>query len=161
MTGIGIPADGVTTIVNEVRRYGQAGVETGAMLLAPVGERQVDVVALLGERGIERHPDHLVVSGVALASLFNWAEDRAARVLAQLHSHGLSARMSLTDRRFGLTIEGFTSAIVPEAAGPAADPNRWGWWTFRGGRWESSEPAQVVDGPCVTVVFDEDGVRDG
>ncbi|HVA85474.1 MAG TPA: hypothetical protein VNF73_04035 [Candidatus Saccharimonadales bacterium] len=156
-----IPVGGLTTILTDVRLYGQAGLETGAMLLGRMGEQQVDIVALLGERGIERHPDHLVISGVALATLFDWADDRDARVLAQLHSHGLSALMSVTDQRFGLTVEGFTSAIVPEAACPPADPSRWGWWMFRGGLWEPSAPARVAEGSCLTVVFDESGVRDG
>ncbi len=159
--GMVIPVGGVTTILADIRLHGRAGLETGAMLLGRMSERQIDIVALLGDRGIERHPDYLVITGVALATLFDWADDRGAQVLAQLHSHGLSARMSVTDQRFGLTVEGFTSTIVPEAACPSADPSRWGWWTFRGGRWEPSEPARVAEGSCLTVVFDESGVRDG
>jgi len=161
MTNIVLPEDGLTTILGDVGHYGKAGLETGAFLIARLDEQDVDTVALLGDQGIERHPDYLVISGVAMAALFNWADDHESRVVAQLHSHALEARMSVTDKRFGLTVEGFTSAIVPYAARPTADPNRWGWWTFRGGGWVSAQPAQLAKGSCHTVVFDEGGVRDG
>ena len=78
--GMVIPVGGVTTILADIRLHGRAGLETGAMLLGRVGEQQVDIVALLGEPGIERHPDYLVISGVALATLFDWADDRGASV---------------------------------------------------------------------------------
>ncbi len=130
------------------------------MLLGRAGQA-VDIVALLGDDGIKRRPDRLVISGLALAILFDWADDHDLRVLAQVHSHGMSARMSVTDKRFGLTVENFISAIVPEASSPPDDPSRWGWWTFHSGGWMPNEPARAVAGSCQTIVFDESGVWDG
>lgn len=161
MTALLLPATAVDTILGDVVRYAGQGIETGAFLMSRGTDRTTNVVALLGEAGIERRPDQLIISGLALALLFDWAEAAGIRVLAQVHSHGSLARMSTTDERFGLTVEGFTSAIVPNAKRPPADPSRWGWWRFRDGRWHAAKAPGPTIVATETVVFDEAGVRDG
>jgi hypothetical protein len=67
--------------------------------------------------------------------------------------------MSETDRRFGLTVEGFIAAIVPYARTATSRPDAWRWWVFRHGRWSSMDPAAVGDGEVRVIRFDEAGVH--
>ena len=97
-----------------------------------------------------------------LATLFDWADDHGARVLAQLHSHGLSARMSVTDQ--ALRTDGRGLHQHDRSRGRRARRR-----TLADGmvdvRWRTvgaSGPARVAEGSCLTVVFDEsEAVRDG
>lgn len=161
MTGLEVPAAALARLLADVVRFGDNGLETGAMLLSSRRDRHADVLALCGEHGIERRADQFVISGAALAQLFDWTDEAGARVVAQVHSHGGLARMSPTDRRFGLTVEGFTSAIVPHFGRPPNDPAAWGWWRFQDQVWVPSDPGSAVAAPSRTVIFDEEGVRAG
>lgn len=135
MTQLELATDALIRLIGDVVRFGGDGQETAAILLSSRHDRHADILALCGERGIERRPDQLVISGAALALLFDWADEVGAQVIAQVHSHGGLARMSPTDRRFGLTVEGFTSAIIPYFAEPPDDPSAWGWWRFQERAW--------------------------
>lgn len=68
--------------------------------------------------------------------------------------------MSPTDQRFGLTVEGFTSVIVPRWSAPSLEPADWGWWRFTNGRWLAVGAPQPVESEATILVFDEQGVRD-
>lgn len=155
-----LPWRGIDAIVDDVRRHGGRGVESGMFVLAAgaVGGA-VDTVALLGERGITRHPDQLIISGRTLARLFEWADGEGRVVLGQLHSHRQRAFMSETDRRFTLTARGFTSVVIPFAATASPEPRRWGWWCFDGSQWRVTSPASVAVAPVRIVVLDEEGVH--
>ncbi len=154
-----LPARGVDAIVEDARRYGACGVESGAFLLGPLtADGMVDTIALLGRRGITRHADHLVISARALGHLFERADREGRQVLAQLHSHRREAFMSETDERFTLTVRGFTSGVIPFAATASPEPSRWGWWRFDGSRWRVSSPAGVAVTPVQILVLDEGGL---
>ncbi len=154
-----LPSSAVSAITDDVIRFGRQGLETGAFLLAdPNQPARIASVALLGTAGIDRRRDQLVISGLALARLFDWADEAGLVVRVQLHSHLFEALMSPTDERFGLTVEGFISAIVPDSAAPSREPEDWGWWRFSSGRWVPTDPAHVTTEVIPTVCVDERGV---
>lgn len=156
-----LPDAAIAAIVDDIHFFGVIGVESGGWLLASEDEpERIRHVALLGETGIVRRPDQLIVSGKAIAVLFDWAVVERLVVRAQVHSHGREAFMSETDRRFGLTVEGFIAAIVPFARIATSRPDAWRWWEFRDGRWSSTDPAAVGDGEVRVIRFDEAGVHD-
>jgi hypothetical protein len=159
VSGLRIPDAAVAVITDDVLRHGRQGLETGAFLLAEAEDPDhVRIVALLGTAGIQRLEDKLVISGTVLARLFDWAEEAGLVVRAQIHSHRFEAWMSPTDERFGLTVEGFTSAIVPDSSAPSALPGHWGWWLFTSGRWISTDAAELTVGTAQVVCVDEGGV---
>ena len=158
--GLRLPRTAIDTIVEDVRRHGAIGLESGAWLMASESDPTlVTHIALLGDRGILRRPDQLIVSGKALALLLDWADRGALVVRAQVHSHGREAFMSDTDRRFGMTVEGFIAGIVPWARVASTVVDDWRWWTFKQGEWSTRLAPETTDDAVLTVEFDEDGVR--
>jgi hypothetical protein len=155
-----LPAESVPAITAEVRRYGRLDLETGGFLLGPEAEpTRIEVIALAGDRGIERAWGLFRVSGRAVERIFAWAEERALRIPAQFHSHDRGARLSPLDRREGFNVRGFISCVVPSYRTPPTDPGAWGWWWFDGTAWVHA-PGPVLRADEVTVVtFDEAGVR--
>jgi hypothetical protein len=160
VTGLLLPVSGIETIVRDIRHFGAAGVESGSWLTASERDPDhIDGVALLGARGIVRRPDQLIVSGKAMARLLDWADRKALVVRAQVHSHGREAFMSETDGRFGLTVEGFIAAIVPDARIASASVADWRWWEFEQGAWSTRLAPATTNRAIQVVEFDEDGVR--
>ncbi len=159
--GLQMPSEAGHRIAAEVSEYGASELETGFFLLARNDDPDaVDVLALCGTAGVSRHALQFTITGRAMAVLFEWAEASGLRVVAQVHSHLFHARMSPTDERFGLTVTGFRSAIVPNAAHASGRPSDWGWWQFGRGRWDRSlAPTAVDDLRSRVVQFDEAGVR--
>lgn len=155
-----VSASAVAAIVEDVATWGRHGVETGGFVLARADPCLGDTVILLGRNGIIRRPDQLVISGEALAVLFDYAAEHEMVVACQVHSHQFGPRMSPTDQRFGLTVEGFTSVIVPRWSAPSLEPADWGWWRFMNGRWLAVGAPQPVESEATILVFDEQGVRD-
>jgi hypothetical protein len=149
----------VQGIVDDVASWGRHGVETGGFILTRADPRLGDTVILCGETGITRRPDQLVISGEALAVLFDYAAEHDMVVACQIHSHQFGPRMSPTDQRFGLTVEGFTSVIVPRWSAPSIDPGDWGWWRFTEGRWLAAGAPHSVEAEAMVLVFDERGVQ--
>lgn len=155
---------GIDAIVSEVRRYGRSaprGVETGGFLVGEASHSEViAVVAMAGERGIERSRGVFRISAAAIDMLFEWADKHALRIPAQFHSHEMGGVLSDIDRREGFNVRGFISCVVPEYREPPQDANRWGWWRFDGGRWLTAGPAVAMAGQIAVVTFDEDSVRE-
>ncbi|HUF84619.1 MAG TPA: hypothetical protein VMQ81_08530, partial [Acidimicrobiia bacterium] len=87
-----------------------------------------------------------------------YANEHDLWIPAQYHSHGLGAFMSECDLEHGLSVEGFTSTIVPFFANPPGDPRAWGWWRFDGD-WSPIAAPLRGHGEVARVTFDEDGVR--
>jgi hypothetical protein len=138
-----LPTPAAAAMIDDVTRYGQLGVETGAMLLASRGSDIVSAVALLGTDGVIRRAGLFVVTMPVIDQLFTFAEDNDLRVRAQLHSHQNQAFLSPTDRNGNIRILGFSAAVVPTFADPPANPDRWGWWTYDGSEWIISAPATL------------------
>lgn len=155
--GLVLAAAGAQAIVADVARYGRAAVETGGFMLAAAGSDVVSAIAAAGTKGVVRHRDLFQVSEFALDALFAYAEERRLWIPAQYHSHGLDAFMSECDVEHGLSVAGFTSAIVPFFADPPGDPSAWGWWRFHG-EWISIASPIAATGDVAVLRFDEDGV---
>lgn len=159
MIQLHLGADAVEAMVTDVARYGALGVETGSLLLTPLGDPTVTVLALAGTAGIERHPDLLVFSSAALNPLFSYAEDNGLQLRAHVHSHMHDAFLSHTDKTGNIRMPGFIASVIPTFATPAQDPATWGWWTFDGGDWTPSEPAIMTTHTTEVITFDADGIH--
>jgi len=159
MTGFELSADVATAVAETVREVGESLGETGGFLLGSEGSDAVSVLALAGDRGISRRRDLFMVSGAALATLFEWADERSLTIFAQWHSHRRGAFLSLTDLEYGLNVPGFHSAVVPFYRKPSHDFLDWGWWTYEAGKWTATRPARYsTEDEFLQVTFDEEGV---
>jgi hypothetical protein len=154
-----ISASVVQAIVGDVARWGRRGVETGGFVLTRSDPCLGDILIACGTAGITRRPDQLIISGEALAAMFDYATEHDLVVACQIHSHQYGPGMSPTDQRFGLTVEGFTSVIVPRWSAPSTNPADWGWWRFTKGRWLSGDAPRPIEAAPTVLVFDERGVR--
>jgi hypothetical protein len=159
MTGFDLSAEVAVAIAGAVREAGECVGETGGFLLGSEDSRAASVLAVAGDRGITRRRDLFIVTGAALSTLFEWADDLDRTIVAQWHSHRRGAFLSPTDLKYGLNVPGFHSAVVPYYKDPSPDFLDWGWWTYEGGKWIASRPARR--GPAegfLQVTFDEEGV---
>lgn len=139
MSGVELPCGMGRAIADIVQQSGEEDVETGGFALAPMDASTGTVLALTGTKGIERNWGLFRVSGEALATLFDWADERELRVLAQWHSHKHDAFLSAVDLDGGFNVQGFHSAVIPNFASPSSDPADWGWWTFDGIGWVETQ----------------------
>ena len=161
MTLFSESGEAVEIIAAETARFGALGVETGGFVLYPTDSDEPSVVALVGERGISRHPRLLEISALAIDRLFGFADDHNLRVRVQFHSHREEAFLSVTDKEFGLRVPGIVSTVIPNFADPPADPRSWGWWMFNADDWAEIAPWTLAGEAPRVVVFDEDGAHDG
>jgi len=141
-------------IAAEARAAGADRVETGGFILE--GERgAASVLALTGEKGITRRRDLFHVSGLALATLFDWAEDHELTIAAQWHTHGRRAFLSDTDLEYGFNVSGFTTTVVPYFRQASPDAKHWGWWIFDSGEWVAVPAPESVPGSFSVITFEE------
>ncbi|MEV2193605.1 Mov34/MPN/PAD-1 family protein [Streptomyces phaeochromogenes] len=148
--------------IDDVRRHGRLGRETGGFFLTTPEDRDVRAVALAGSRGIDRAYGRFVIGLQAIDKAFAYAEERGLQVRAMLHSHPRGAFLSRTDLRHSLRVPGFVNAVVPTFAEPPTDPSLWGWWQYDDD-WSSCAPP-VTDPACpkaAVITFDAEGVREG
>jgi proteasome lid subunit RPN8/RPN11 len=142
-----------------VAACGATGVETGGFLLVHRPDPAVTgVLALAGATGIVRQPDQFIISGAAVDLLSEWAENYDLRVVAQFHSHRGPAFLSSIDRRGGMRVAGFISAVIPNFRRPPASPDAWAWFTFIAGGWQLRPPLRSVRGEVQIISFDEEGI---
>jgi hypothetical protein len=141
-------------IAAEARAAGADLVETGGFILA-AGDEPASVLALTGDKGITRRRNLFHVSGLGLAALFEWAEERALTVAAQWHTHGRRAFLSDTDLEYGFNVPGFTTTVVPYYQHASADPADWGWWTFDSHDWVAVPAPESVPGSFSVITFEE------
>jgi proteasome lid subunit RPN8/RPN11 len=147
-------------IAQDIAGYGTAHrAETGGFLLTLRGTNNVDVVALAGSLGITRAFAQFRISGAAIDTLSEWAEERNHRIVGQYHSHCQDAFLSEIDRRSGFCVEGFVSAVVPDFEAPTSDPARWGWWRYTAGEWRQLVGPPTTTAQVEVITFDEGGIR--
>lgn len=154
-----LPTGAVSSVIATVQQHGQAGQETGALLLTAPRDPAVRLVALAGATGIERGPGLFVITAGALDVLFTYAEERSLQVRAMIHSHPGEAFLSRTDRLYTLRMTGFINAVIPNFAAPPSAPAAWGWWRFEKD-WTAC-PAPLTDSglPQARILtFDSEGI---
>jgi hypothetical protein len=154
MSALLLPDRMPARIAAEARVAGADLVETGGFILA-AEQGPASVLALTGEKGITRRRDLFHVSGLALAALFEWAEDRELTVAAQWHTHGRRAFLSDTDLEHGFNVPGFTTTVVPYYRQASPDANDWGWWTFDSGEWVAVSAPDSVPAFFSVITFEE------
>lgn len=156
-----IPPPALGVFVDDVRRHGLLGQETGALFLSVPEHRDVAVVALAGDAGVDRAYGRFIISLPAIDMAFTYAEQRGLQVRAMIHSHPRAAFLSRTDLRYSLRVRGFVNAVVPTFATPPADPAVWGWWQYDD-EWTACAPVAVDSAcpPATIITFDAEGVRE-
>ena len=156
-----IPTTIADLVRDHVADYGQLDVETGLFLAGPRGSDTVTTVAFAGSRGVERQWGLLTLSGNAITKLLRFLTQQDLVALAQVHSHQGAAFLSRTDLEHGFSVEGFTSAVIPNYSQPPHDPHSWGWWRYQGDEWRPTQPFELTTSvtAVTAVTFDEDGVH--
>jgi hypothetical protein len=154
MSPLLLPAGLPARIAFEARAAGARVIETGGFILgAP--DAPASVLALTGEMGITRRRDLFHVTGLALATLFEWVEERDLTVAAQWHTHGRHAFLSETDLEHGFNVPGFTTTVVPYYRQASPDPADWGWWRFNGDKWVAVPAPSLVSSEFSAITFEE------
>jgi hypothetical protein len=159
MSTLVLPRGLSNRIAEEARAAGERVVETGGFLLSKTGA-PVSVLALTGERDIQREWGLFHVGSRAMATLFDWASDHTLMVPGQWHSHRYEALLSETDLAYGFNVPGFRSCIVPDYEHPPADPRDWGWWLFDDQQWTETPAPSVEDGAFSVITFEAGYVRE-
>lgn len=162
MTDLTITRDTVTRLSEHIYLHGARNVETGGFLLSEA--RQPDNLcglALAGRVGIRRAPDLFEVSGSAIERLFSWAAENDLRIRAQAHSHREGAFLSPTDLRYGFSVAGFITSVVPFYRAPSHEPRDWGWWRYQSDTWVVQKSPRVIGGSTSVVIFDAQGITHG
>jgi hypothetical protein len=160
MSAFTVPEPMTALIADIVRENGGEELETGGFILAPYGNEGGTVLALTGDKGIERSWGLFQVSGLAVATLFDWADDSNLRVLAQWHSHRRQAFLSKTDLEHGFNVPGFRTAVIPNFEQPSANPTDWGWWMFEDGVWRATPAPRFNESGFEVITFEEGTVRE-
>ncbi len=162
MSGLQIDQEVRDRLVEHVTGWGRVNCETGGFLLAGEDERDhMTVLALAGVAGIVRRRDVFSVSSAAIDTLFSWAADEELVVRAQVHSHRGSAFLSKTDLKYGFSVDGFTTSVIPRYVDPSAEPAHWGWWTYGSGAWSrTAAPALTRAELGQVITFDANEVTD-
>jgi len=97
--------------------YGREGV---AMWLGmhEQGTASVSHVAVLRGRGVLKARDQLHISSDLLNELTDKAIEIGITLLGQIHSHGPmhGTSLSVTDKRYGIAVPGYLSAVAPSYA---------------------------------------------
>lgn len=115
-----IPEEAMRLSFAEMAQDGARGCEGVAMWL---GHREGEVaivthVARLQGPGIHKGPDHLFISADLVNDLTDVAIEHRLTLVGQIHSHGPmhGTNLSLTDRRYGIAVPGYLSAVAPDYA---------------------------------------------
>lgn len=161
-----IPDTALRQSFREMAIDGARGCEGVAMWL---GNYEDDVavvthVAILRGRGVQKAPDLLQISPALINDLADIAIAHKLTLIGQIHSHGTlyGTNLSLTDRRYGIAVPGFLSAVAPDyAMRPETTINECGVHVFEpptGWRRLSTEEINVrmtvlrgVDAPVLVV----------
>jgi len=141
-----LPRLAARRIALDAADHGLRDVETGGFLLARDDSDVISTVAFVGTLGITRRRDQFRISERAVDRLFAFVDDSGHWIPSQFHSHRLS-------------VEGFSSTVVPQYASPPPRAEEWGWWRFEAGQWRRIAPPEGSDSDVEVVRFDEGGVR--
>lgn len=155
-----LPAGMTQTIARVARAAGTELVETGGFILGRPGSGAGTVLALTGDSDVDRQKHLFHVGGLALATLFDWAEERELSVLAQWHTHRYKAFLSDTDLEHGFNVRGFHTSVVPDYETASPDPADWGWWTYTGDEWTPAAAPAVGNAAFLTITFEKGRVHE-
>lgn len=115
-----VPLHALQLSFGEMARDGQHSCEGVALWLGcRDGEDAVltHVVALRGG-GVVKRPDYLFISPDLINEVADVAAESGTYLLGQIHSHGpgYGVHLSDTDKRYGIAVPGYLSAVAPDYA---------------------------------------------
>ncbi len=160
-----IPEEAIRHSLTEMAIDGALRHEGVAMWLGKYEGKTAVVthVAALRGPGVRKAPDQLLISADLVNDLTDKAIELGLVLIGQIHSHGPmhGTSLSLTDRRYGISVPGYLSAVAPDyAMRPSTSIDDCGVHVFEKGRgWIRLMPEQVakrvfvVPGPRVPVLF--------
>jgi len=115
-----IPAEVVRHSFAEMARDGIRGCEGIAMWLGRYdGDTAIIThVALLRGAGVQKAPDRLLITANLVNDLTDVAIANKVTLIGQIHSHGplYGIDLSVVDRRAGIAVPGYLSAVAPDYA---------------------------------------------
>lgn len=115
-----IPADAVRHSFTEMAQDGTRGREGIAMWLGRYdGDTAIIThVTLLRGPGVQKAPDRLLITADLVNDLTDIAIANNVTLIGQIHSHGplYGIDLSAVDRRAGIAVPGYLSAVAPDYA---------------------------------------------
>jgi hypothetical protein len=160
-----IPEEAIRRSMTEMAIDGARGHEGVAMWLGRYEGNTAVVthVAALRGAGVRKSPDQLRISADLVNDLTDRAIELGLVLIGQIHSHGPmhGTFLSLTDKKFGISVPGYLSAVAPDyAMRPSTSINECGVHLFEKGHgWIRLTPEQVgervlvVQSPRVPVLI--------
>jgi hypothetical protein len=115
-----IPEDALHLSMKEMANDGALGREGVAMWLGRYegNTAVVSHVAALRGLGVRKAPDQLLISADLVNDLTDKAIELGLVLVGQIHSHGPmhGTALSLTDKRYGISVPGYLSVVAPDYA---------------------------------------------
>jgi hypothetical protein len=116
-----IPADALRHSFTEMAQDGIRGCEGIAMWLGHYDGDDTAVithVALLRGPGVQKAPDRLLITADLVNDITDIAIENKLTLIGQIHSHGplYGVDLSVVDRRAGIVVPGYLSAVAPDYA---------------------------------------------
>jgi len=145
-----IPEEAIRHSMMEMAIDGAFGREGVAMWLGRYEQNTAVVthVAALRGAGVRKAPDQLLISADLVNDLTDKAIDLGLVLIGQIHSHGPlhGTSLSVTDKRYGISVPGYLSAVAPDyAMRPSTSVDECGVHLFEKGRgWIRLTPEQVA-----------------
>lgn len=145
-----IPEEAIRHSMSEMAIDGALRREGVAMWLGKYEGKTAVVthVAALRGPGVRKAPDQLLISADLVNDLTDKAIELGLVLIGQIHSHGPmhGTSLSLTDKRYGISVPGYLSAVAPDyAMRPSTSIHDCGVHLFEKGRgWIRFTREQVV-----------------
>jgi hypothetical protein len=164
-----LPASALDDMYRELEEYGRQGCE-GIVLW--VGRRQQDGVAevthllLLRGHDIVRGPEQIRIAPALMNLVTDVVGGLEGVLVGQVHSHApwCGTDLSYTDRRYGIAVPDYLSAVAPDFGFRKVPITEWGIHVYRERRWERLSREEVataielVSGrPAPVVLVGEEG----
>lgn len=115
-----IPEQALRASMDEMAIDGVLGHEGVAMWLGRYEGRSAIVthVAALRGPGVRKAPDQLLIGPDVINDLTDAAIEHGVVLIGQIHSHGplYGTHLSLTDKKYGIAVPGYLSAVAPDYA---------------------------------------------
>lgn len=121
-----MPLHALQLSFGEMARDGQRSWEGVALWLGRRDGEDAVVTHVVGLRGpgVVKRPDYLFISPELINEVADVASASGTYLLGQIHSHGpgYGVHLSDTDKRFGIAVPGYLSAVAPDYAMRVSTP---------------------------------------
>ena len=162
-----IPAEAMRVSLVEMAIDGAVGHEGVAMWLGRYEGKNAIVshVAIFRGEGVHKAPDQLVITAESINDLADEAISHGIVLVGQIHSHGpkYGTNLSLTDKKYGIAVPGYLSAVAPDyALRSRTDIRDCGVHLFeKGGGWRRLSSTEVAQRVLITAESSAEVIRVG